>query len=404
MAIVLNITSVPQTFAAGTFDAAAVTLNTGIWRVTITPAEPSTAYVGGTFRAVLGLLHGGLWFNDNKLELYTTPNDDLAFSIPVTFSADQPIFAVVDTRAGSRRIKISDATTGNGDFPFTIAGPYIDPAEDLGIGKMGSGNLFQYLGGISPIDDGVTVDSIDPASLVLAGESIGELIAITEGVIPSTIILSGSNVTEGLGAISDDVIPASITLAGDVVLDQITYRDTATAATLVISGQAVNEGIGAADDGTPASLTVIGQTIQDRKTTIDTPLTAQVTLIGATISEHVGHATNVAPAHVELTGGNITDHIDTGSSTSVSPAAVLLIGGVTTDQHVRIDTMQPAVIQVRGGQIGSLIEQAPPTSVFEVPPGRAPDRLFGTVQTPSIESREAEQGHLFGVVRSAKDV
>lgn len=701
MAVVLNITSVPQTFTAGTFDAAAVTLNTGRWRVTITPAESSAAYVGGTFRALLGQTHGGLWFNDNKLELYTTPNDDLAFSIALTFSADQPMAVLVDTQAGSRQVTVSGATTGNGEFTFATAGPYIEPTEDLGIGKLGSGNQFAYLGGISPIDNGATADSVEAASLVLSGGSVAERTASADDVDAASIVLTGGDVTEGLDVESDGVTPAAIAVAGQTVPDRMDRVDNVVVATLVISGGVVSEGVGGtvslgptaldfqlfgfanrdsivtmdtpasgavvllcaggnasdigiawtdnknaaapvtigalveypdfpgygtivaitpfpmsggddhsftrpvslndedttfaltalvaggrprvtethgnvanaqgttqqtspsisvegeallvaywwgsspvfppfengvgapftavpnngftvvrsylvnnefgevqgamavlqvppggagtynvtwthspaqgaqlrmvaiepalstplvpfsitlvgqnvadavgigdtvspasitisggdvlesdqvSDSVSPGTLTLTGQVVQDRITVADATLAAQVAISGGTVPDRVdrvsvidpaqialagaatldrvGRATVVQPALVALVGQDIGDHVETGASTSILPAEVLLIGAVTSDRYVRVDVVQSATIQIGGGQVGSQVVQGPSSEVFPIPPGRASAQLSGRIQVPSIESRESEQGHLFGVVRSAKD-
>src|SRR5512139_2830259 len=107
MAVLLTIPANPTSFTGGTYTAAATALNTAIWRFTFAPTNASSTFVGGNFHALLGQLHGGIWLNDAKLELYTNPGDALVFSQSLTWSAGQSITVTVDTRSGTRGVTIS---------------------------------------------------------------------------------------------------------------------------------------------------------------------------------------------------------------------------------------------------------------------------------------------------------
>ncbi len=151
MTVVLAVTGNPQDFPGNTYPGAAFALNSGIWRLTVTPTAASTTYVGGNFHAILGQAHGGLWFNDSSLELYTTPGDALVFSQLLTWLAATPITITINTRPGAGSVTIAGALTGNGTFSFTPQGPYVDSTSTLGIGQFG--NNFAFVGGVSVIDD-----------------------------------------------------------------------------------------------------------------------------------------------------------------------------------------------------------------------------------------------------------
>lgn len=169
MSILLTVTSIPVTITGGTYSAFATALNTGVWRFTFTPSQASTAYTGGNFHSLIAQEHGGLWLDDTHLELYTTPNDTLCFSQALTWSAGQAITVKIDTRSGTRSITISGATTGNGTFSYSTAGPYFDGSLDVEIGRQGGGTNFQFLGTISSFDDGTNGFTADGGTFTLTG-------------------------------------------------------------------------------------------------------------------------------------------------------------------------------------------------------------------------------------------
>lgn len=169
MSILLPVTSIPVTITGGTYNAAATAFNTGVWRFTFTPSQASSAYTGGNFHSLIAQAHGGLWLDDKNLELYTTPGDALCFSQALTWSAGQSITVKIDTRSGTRSITISGATTGNGTFSYSTAGPYFDGSLDVEIGRQGGGTNFQFLGTISSFDDGTNGFTADGGTFALTG-------------------------------------------------------------------------------------------------------------------------------------------------------------------------------------------------------------------------------------------
>lgn len=169
MAVLLTVTSVPMLVSGGTYNAAATAFNTGVWRLIITPSQASTAYTGGNFHSIMAQVHGGLWLDDKNLELYTTPDDALCFSIPLTWTANQPITIKIDARSGTRSVTISGAATGNGTYSYSTAGPYFDPTQDLELGRQGGGTNFEFLGNISNIDDATTGFTANGGTFALTG-------------------------------------------------------------------------------------------------------------------------------------------------------------------------------------------------------------------------------------------
>ena len=282
MAILLNITTVPQDFAAGTYGSAASAINTGKWRVTITPTAASTTYTGGNFHSILGQPHGGLWLNDTNLQLYTTPDDNVAVSFPLTWLAGQSFTLNVDARPGHLTATVTGAATGNNTLPIT-AGPYLDPALLLEVGRQNGGTNFQFVGNVSPIDDGVISDTITPATIALTGGSVGEKLGFKDVVSPAAIAIVGSVVSEGRGGNSDGVSPASIAIVGGSISVKRAYADVLSSALVSIVGGSVAENQG--------GLLSLGQTAIDfqlygfanrpASVVVDTPATGAVVLLCA---------------------------------------------------------------------------------------------------------------------------
>lgn len=150
MTTVLAVTSNPQTFNGGTWNAAATALNSGVTRFTFTPTAASTTYTGGNFHALFGQAHGAVWLNDANFEKYTTPGDALVYSKAITWTAGLTITITDDSRAKS--LTIAGASTGNGTFSYSQAGPYFDATQLMESGRFTAG-LFQFVGTISSIDD-----------------------------------------------------------------------------------------------------------------------------------------------------------------------------------------------------------------------------------------------------------
>lgn len=146
-------TSNTASFAGGTYNAAAAKLNglAGRYvRLTVTPSQASTAWTGGNWRCVLSNAFGGVWFNNNQLEILKYPSDELAFTQALTWSANQSLTLLWDVPG--RSITISGATTGNGTYAVD-SGPYFDGSLLLERGSFGSG--FNLPGTFSDLDDTV---------------------------------------------------------------------------------------------------------------------------------------------------------------------------------------------------------------------------------------------------------
>jgi hypothetical protein len=339
--VVLNITTVPQDFTGGTFDAAASTINAGKWRIVITPTDGSVAYTGGNFHAILGQLHGGLWFNDKNLELYTNPDDNLAFSFPLTWSPGQPITLVVDADVGHLTATVTGATTGNTTLSVDFPGPFLDPTLLLEIGRQGGGTNFEFIGGVSAIDDGVSGDTITPAAIVIAGGAIGEKLGLKDVVSPATLTMVGGSVSEGRGGNSDGVTPASVTLVGGSVSVKRSYADSVSSALVTIAGGSVPEGQGGLISLGPTAVDFQRFAFANRSSsvTVDTPTSGAVVLLCAggkssDVSVAWTDSKNVASAVIVGVVVDYPDFPGYGTVVALTPAPMVGDVGQTFTQPV----------------------------------------------------------------------
>jgi len=357
--VLLNITTVPQDFAAGTFNTAASAINAGKWRITLTPAGASTTYTGGNFHAILGQEDGGLWFNDRNLELYTTPGNDLAFSIALTWSANQPITLVVDAQSGHMTATISGATTGNGTVSLAFPGPYLDPTLLLETGHQSGGTNFQYVGGISPVDDGTAggaSDSVTPAAISIASNSIGDKRTIKDAITPAAISIASNSIGDKL-AIKDTVTPASVVLAGSSAIgDKLAIKDTVTPASVVLAGGNIVEGrSGNSDVVSPATVVISGQAIPEKRTYADAVFSASINLTGRNVIESQGGTISLGSTSIDFQRFGFANRRSSVSvNTPASGAVVLLSAGgkssdVSTPWTDSVNTATPVVI-------GNLVE------------------------------------------------
>lgn len=375
MTVVLNITTVPQDFAAGTYSAAASTINAGKWRVVLTPTASSATYTGGNFHAILGQPHGGLWFNDANLELYTAPDDNVAMSFALTWSAGQPITLVLDASPGTLTATVTGATTGNGTQSLSFPGPFLDPTLLLEVGRQNGGTNFEFLGNVSAIDDGVSGDSVTPAAIVIVGGSIDEKLGLKDVVSPATLTVSGGSISEGRGSNSDGVAPAAIALVGGSVPVKRSYADFMSSALVTITGGSVPEGQG--------GLISLGETAVDfqrfsfanrsSSVTVDTPTTGAVVLlcaggkssdvstpwtdnlnatspvvVGALVEypDFVGYGTIIAVTPAPMTGGTgqaFTQPVTTGDENTTFALAATVAGG-----HPRVTEVHNNVANASG--------------------------------------------------------
>lgn len=431
MAVVLNITAVPQTFTAGTYDAAVTQINSARWRTTITPAHGSAEHSGSLFKSLLGQEHGGLWFNDANLELYTTPDDDLVFSLPLSWSVNQPITLVIDASLAVQTITVSGATTGNGTTDLAFAGPYINGALDLEVGKQGGNGDFAFVGDISPIDDdndsGETSDLVTPAAISIAGGSIStkrsfavDVTSATTALIGSTIqtkrtyavavipasnTLVGEPITESVRSI-DEVTPATLTSTGSVIQTRRTTKVVVTPTALTLIGGDVQAQVSnnQQDVISPAALATVGGMIGVKRSTAVAVSSTTLAIVGGPLLAKIAYKDTVSPASLVLVGSDVQDHITTALQDSVTPASLLLVGGLVQIRIVRAVPILPALLVLRSSEILAHVVKNSTSGVPPIPPGRAPTQLVGHVEIPSIESRTSEQGHLSGRVRSKQDV
>lgn len=230
MGVVLAIPANPTTYSGGTYAAAATTLNTGVWRLIITPTQASTAYTGGNYHCLLAGPHGGLWLNDSALEFYTAPGDVTAFSRVMTWSASQALTVTIDTRSGSRGVTIAGATTGSGAFSFSQAGPYFDAADTLYIGRIGSDYI--YSGSFSDVTDTLTSRTASGSTAVAAvtsatrtfARAAGGAVAVAAAVSALGVYERSAAGSTAPGAATDATVSGGIerTAAGSSAVDAAT--------------------------------------------------------------------------------------------------------------------------------------------------------------------------------------
>lgn len=375
MTVLLNITTVPQDFAAGTFNTAATAINGGKWRITFTPTAASSTYTGGNFHSLLGQPHGGLWLNDASLELYTTPDDNIAVSFALTWSAGQPITLSVDARAGHMTATVSGATTGNGTVSLS-AGPYIDAATLLEVGRQNGGTNFEFVGSISPIDDGISSDAITAAAVAVAGGTVADKIGFKDTAGTASMAIAGANVSEGRGGNSDGVTAATIAVAGQAISVKRATADFISSAHADIAGANVLEGqggrislgptaldfqrFGFADRpssivlNTPASGAVVLLCAGGKSSDVSTPWSdsknaAAPVTIGALVeySDFTGYGTIVAVTPAPMTGGTgqtFTQPVTTGDEDTTFGLVAFVAGG-----HPRVTEVHNNVSNASGG-------------------------------------------------------
>ncbi len=375
MAVVLNITTVPQTFTAGTFDVAATTINQHKWKITVAPNVAAIVFTDGHFRAVLGQPNGGLWFQGTSLELYTTPDDNLAFSLPLTWIADQPITITVDASLGVLQVSISGATTGNGTFSLAESGPYINSTIDLEIGKQGSNSNSDFPGTISSIEDFVTGESVSPAAISIAGGTVQAKRQLIASITTAVIALAGGGVGENLPGKADSVSPAAIALTGRTVTARRTYADAVVPSAIALVGGAVGESRGGLISLGPTAVDFqrFGFADRDSNITMNTPVSGAVVLLCAggkssdisvvwTDSKNVaapavvgvvveypdypGYGTIIAMTPAPMVGG--TGHAFTQPVTPFDENTTFGLTAIVTGSHPRVSEVHNNVANASG--------------------------------------------------------
>lgn len=236
--------SIPRTIASGSWSA--TQLNTGRWRVTITPTNASThASFAGSFIAILANGLGAFWLVDRKIALYN--QSGTVVEVALTWTAGASITFIVDLRTSTGSITISGATTGNGTTTFTNTGTYFVAAETLGIGAYNGGG-FNFTGTIGQVDDADDSTSVtpDPAPSTGAGAA--------GALTPGAVTLTGAAASSSASANDPTVV------ANGLAPDPAPSTGTGGAGTLVGAAVAITGGAGSstasASDPTAALRTV----------------------------------------------------------------------------------------------------------------------------------------------------
>lgn len=280
MGTVLAVPANPTQIATGsTWTTAAAILNGGSWSWTVTPTAASSTFTGGNFHALLGQAHGGLWFNDANLELYTTPADTLALSRALTWSAGQALTFKFNMVAAT--LTISGATTGNGTFAISPAGPYVSSSVLLDIGRETSGGpTFDFAGTFSNITDSNTTIALAGIALTEAVGTLGFRVAHRFALASLAFAEAVQDLAFGTHA---NIILASATLAETV--GALTFR---RAMRFTLGSVALAETVGdlSMNVGTALSIGAHGIDFQpfpysdrDALATIDTQATGSIVII-----------------------------------------------------------------------------------------------------------------------------
>lgn len=208
--------SLPQTFTAGNWPR--TTFNSGKWRFVWTPTAANTngAWAGFTAMFTANDL-GGLWVNDDKIELYNQ-SEVAVFSRALTWGAGAVITITIDV-AGSQ-LTVSGASTGNGTTSFTPSGTYFTDTS-LGVGVYAGGGFNLPASAIGDVDDGNDSIAGTGSPVVHAPTTAGAgTVAIAGTGTPSvpapTTAGAGTVAVAGTGALE---VPAPTTAgAGDLVI------------------------------------------------------------------------------------------------------------------------------------------------------------------------------------------
>lgn len=174
MAVLVDVTTFPQTFAAGTWPTS--TLNTGRFQITITVslASSSGSFPNGNFWAVVVANdNGGLWFfktggGTMRFGMFNASTGATIWEHDVTWAAGATMTLDVDHVAST--YSISGAATGNVTGQSFTAGGNAYTSSTLGVGVYGGGG-FTWSGSASDITDGVTGYTIaaDAGAVAIAG-------------------------------------------------------------------------------------------------------------------------------------------------------------------------------------------------------------------------------------------
>lgn len=182
MAVLVDVTTFPQTFTAGNWPLSA--LNSGRFQITITVslASSSGSFPNGNFWAVVTSSDdGGLWFfktggGTMRIGMFNAATAATIWERDVTWGANAAMTIDVDHVAST--YSISGATTGNGSGISFTAGGNAYTNSTLGVGVYGGGG-FTWTGSASDITDGVTGYTIaaDAGAVAIAGTAAALLFA-----------------------------------------------------------------------------------------------------------------------------------------------------------------------------------------------------------------------------------
>ena len=167
------------------------------------------------------------------------------------------------------------------------------------------------------------VTTVTPASLTIAGQTVGEFYSQSTIVAPAAVVIAGQTLNS-IASLSTQVAPASVAITGQTVGSRYSQSTLVTPAALTIAGQVVNSNFSASNVITvdPAAVTITPQNVNSRVTfsTVVTP--ASLALTPQNITSVWRQSTVVSPASILITGQTVNSSAARDYVTQVSPASV----------------------------------------------------------------------------------
>lgn len=372
----------------------------------ITPTGASSGYVGGNFHALFAdnSQHGGIWLNDTKLEIYTAPGDVAACSIAMTWSASQTITLKFWNDAGTRKVTISGATTGNGTTTLSQNGPYFDSTQDLGVGSLPGSSAFRFAGAISDVTDGVnnqqferTASSSAAADIATVAKKTHERTATIATAAAIAIVAVQTRERSASSSAAADIATiarhsynraATSSVAGDIltITRKTCNRSASSSAAAAIDVLAQDAISRTAASSAAADVAVVAHTTRNRSTAGSSAAAAIVTIATKTSKRSASSSAAAAIAVVATVTsddafgiGVSSSAIDTfghGTATCSAPGGYLPGGGPTD-----ADGRTPTAVETRATGSAIYVAVGRPNAATE----SASDNKSGNTYTQRAE-------------------
>jgi hypothetical protein len=215
VALLIDVTTFPQSFAAGTYPLSA--LNTGRFQITISVAAASsnaTTFPDGNFWAIMVANDdGGLWFfkvaGTMFIGYFNRTGGATIWQRAIVWAANTPFTIDVDHVASTHTV--TNASSGNGTTAFSAGGALGYSNTTLGVGVYGGGG-FTWAGTASDVTDGVTGYTIvgETGAVPIAGAAAGLLFGHVAGADAGAVpiagvaagLLVGRRIAADLGAVA----------------------------------------------------------------------------------------------------------------------------------------------------------------------------------------------------------